>query len=327
MVSLDTLSEVITGCVQFEVSGVGSRLEAPQLTDLRGSQWISVTGGAQVTLPSLRRFVQGSGNWYWLHVEGAGSVLNLPVLDLLQASLDSVTHIQVYGGGQLKLGALKELVTGTLVMDVSGEGTKFELPQLTEIRGRQALGVSGGAQVTLPALHRFVQGATSGWYWLSVDGEGSSIACPTLELLEGNLQDTTILLVRNGGRLIFDTLHEIVTGGVQVSVEGPESRFEAPQLTDLRDRPSFTASAGAQVVLPSLRRFAQGGATGWTWLTANGVGSLIDLPAMESVEGNAATGQATAIQAYNAGRVRLQNLPRIVVGNIQVLSDGIGSLV
>jgi hypothetical protein len=280
------MTEHLTQLAGFTVQG--QRLSFPVLTNLTSGN-VRISAGAVVALPVLEIHENGPGcvvnNWT---ATGPGSVLDLGNLTRLAGSGCGSLSVRAMNGGAVWLPELPAVIEGTLQVLADGAESFIDLGGLEE---------SGATMRSVSFESR-----NGGTLWVpQLDGG------PTVTV---TLESDGVLPVEQMSRL----------GGI--TVVGMAVDF--PALTNLH-RADLSIRGGAVVRLPNLLAHEQGSACSVNFWNVTGAGSVLDLSAMQRLEGGAC-GQLS-IQAMAGGTLVMDQLPAIAEGTVNFMADGANSLV
>ncbi len=266
----------ISGAGSLTANGSGASLTANGTTTITNGS-LSANGGAQLSLPTLTTIdtenVEDTA--VSLGADGAGSVLNVPALTSYTAGSYAIAYgagappisgpyngtLSVTHGGTVLYGALTQLTGVNLTLDGTGtlaigqwtafanafatiSGGTYTFPNLANIDGSQFT-VSGGAQVSLPAVTSMAAGQFSSYGseidvsgggqvslpaltsialgGLSADGTGSTIDVPALTTFNGTSEISlfvfqSFLRVTDGGTVLDGALTQL--SNVYLTLDG-----------------------------------------------------------------------------------------------------------
>jgi hypothetical protein len=262
-----------------------------------------VSDGAVVALPNLANYTKSCNGAYWT-VTGAGSVLNLPGLTNFNGAACSFPAIQAQAGGQLLAPNLASITAGPLNFAADGTNSLIDLSRLTNCSSPTTYQIgfeaSAGGTIQMPQLRGGLQ--------ISVTlNAGGSI--PTAQLTQ--LTQLTLYAPANCNAL---------TNLTQLTVSGATNIF--PSLSNFYDG-SIAVLNGASVTLPSLQTFGKN-CNGANW-TVSGSNSVLNLPALTNITGNACS--YPVIQATAGGQLLATNVVSVIAGPLAFQADGAGSLI
>ncbi|MEL6109984.1 MAG: hypothetical protein AAFU85_28565, partial [Planctomycetota bacterium] len=337
--------------------GTGGSVDVSSLYQIDGADF-NVSGGATLTIPSAlsaRDSVTSSShsrNWI---VSGAGSVLALPNLKTLTAATAYNTRhfFTVSEGATLSLPAIESLQDdsgdnrlGGYFFTATGTDTLVDLSSLKQIVDYNAdlyskLEARTGATILSPALKN-LRGVD-----VIDDGTGTI----TLEQLESlNFSRLTL----SGVDLVLDQLTYAVGGnlsltGVNLSLPLVESlafgaitasagaTLSAPLLSNI-DGANLSVSGGVTVSLPGVSHYRHNGTSSnvlRTW-SADGVGTRLELPNLESIFSGLGYNNDLAIRATGGAAIDLSSLVQMRdlpedgdrrLRSFQVTASGAGSVI
>ncbi|MEO1527560.1 MAG: CARDB domain-containing protein, partial [Planctomycetota bacterium] len=350
-VDLSTLETLKEGKITVRSGG---SVDVSSLYQIDGSDF-DVSGGATLAIPaalSARDTVTSSSHSRSWNVSGAGSVLSLPnVKTITAASAYNTRHFfNVSDGATLSLPGLESIqddsgdnrlggyffnATGTeTVVDISG------LKQIVDYNSDllSRLEAKTGATILSDALVN-VRGVD-----IIDDGTGS-ITLAQLESL--NNSELTLsgddlalnqLSYAVGGRLDLNGVNltlplvESLAFGSIIATAG--ASLTAPLLTNI-DGANINLSGGVTVSLPGVTHYRHGGTSSQqdrSWL-ADGIGTRLELPNLESIFGGTGYDNDMTIRATGGAVVDLSSLNQLRdlpdgdrrLRSFQVTASGAGS--
>ena len=322
------------------------------------------SGGATLSLPGLTSYDAPDVGYatYRLRASGAGSVLSLPNLTNVigNSSYSGYVIVEALAGGLVNLSNVVAISQPCLL-----DGN-----QNSYARGVQVLADGTNSVVDLSALVSFVDVAplhasrlearTGGTIWMgkaaSMDGvevrlDGTGLDEPLLgSFTRGALSVTgaavdwsgatnftgSALSVGSGGSVNLSNLVDLRNGAVTLSGGGTAN------LTGVRllDGASLIVSNGVTLSLPGVTSYDAPDVGYATYrLRASGAGSVLSLPNLTNVIGNASYSGYLIVEALGGGLVNLSNVvaisqPCLLDGNqnyyargVQVLAEGTNSVV
>ncbi len=269
-------------------TGPGTTLTAAGSVNADGAG-LEATSGARISLPGLTTYVKGSPcrSVFW-RANGAGSVLDLTGLTILNGGSCLPVEIEATGGGVVLLTNLVIMAEGLLLFRADGANSRVDLGSWQECLATQrevAFEARNGGSIVMP---RFSGGATT----------------------KVTLSSGGVLPVASLGQLNGFT----VTG----------MSIEFPALTNLTFG-SIRVDGGSTVALPALAMHANGTSCQVNRWQVSGVGSVLQLPALTQLSGSSCG--VLEIQALAGGRLVLTNLVALADGRLSFLADGVNSRV
>lgn len=250
-----------------------------------------IQGGAAISFPALHKITPGTGNK--LRADGAGSKAdfsNLTTIDLGLAS--NFINVEAYNGGLVDMHNLASVI-GT-----SGTATPLRV---------QSFGV--GSNVNMSGL-----AFTSGLLSLDLRDQGTFTWNKPASLIGANISLT------NGATLDTSLLTSFTNGVLTLTNASSDLSHVVSA-----DGSNLFAQGGAVMTLPALHTFAPGVSTTFT---ADGVGSKLDLSALNSIDLGLANRTLT-LNAFNGGVIDLHNVPAITGSSggtpLHIQSFGAGS--
>jgi hypothetical protein len=326
---------IVTGGVSLAAIASNSVLEAPGLARLAANySGLRAENGGRLSLPGLREFSGANpdrGTFYWSAI-GAGSVLETPGLTNFAGSPEPwVSLLTARSGARLTLGGQYSIASGGVAVESADTNSVFEAPGLRRVAAEYfSIGVSGGAQVTLPDLQDYVGDAAErqdvAW---DCQGAGSTMSVPSLRNFSGSPFPWTLRVsARLGGKASLGGSFDILTGGLSFYAQGAGSVVEAPALRRLGPSSfGIGAEEGGRVSLPGLVEYsAINSRLDSVYLTAAGNGSVIDMPAVSSFVAPQPP-QGIHLSANGGGQINLGTVPAINSGIVYITADGTGSRV
>ena len=351
----------------LRASGAGSLLDLPALQTVTGpvaqASYLTIQAlqGGMVKLTNVQtitvNYVYGGASSIGEHgirifADGTNSVVDLS--GLLRFAGDGTANyssIQPSSGGQI---LLDKLGSATAVSLIVSNGMTFRLSALTNYDGGVAsscfLQASGaGSLLDLPALQ-------------TVTGPVAQVSYLTIQALQGgmvkltNVQTITVNYVYGGASAIAEH-------GIRLFADGTNSVLDLSGLRRFAgdgsaNFSSIQPSSGGQILLDKLHSATavslivsngmtlrlsaltnyDGGVNSSCFLQASGAGSLLDLPALQTVTGPVSQVSYLTIQALQGGVVKLTNVQTITVNyvyggasaiaehGVRLLADGTNSV-
>ncbi|MFO1488254.1 MAG: hypothetical protein U1F65_07240 [Verrucomicrobiota bacterium] len=250
---------------------------------------VTVSGGGNVSAPFLTAHAESAGcvGTVWKSI-GAGSILNFSAITNLTGADCGALTIQAVLGGTVQLSGVVSIGEGSIAMVADGAGSLIQLSSLAESE----------------SLVR------------NVSFEARNSGTVAMPAFEGG--ETVIITIRSGGAL--DTaqlklLKSLTVSATTVSIPGITNLFAG----------SLIVEAGAVLNLPNLTNHNQGSSCAASSWTADGAGSVLNLPGLKRLTGG--TCVPLKIQALNSGQAVLSGLTHVPAGRVQIIASGSGSLV
>lgn len=302
------LTQVSTPSIRFVAHGASSRIDLPILSNLVGTAFEARSGG-RVSSPALTVLQFTS-----ITAAGAGSQI-----DTARITEARGADILVQEGAQLNFPLLQRYNGGNggnVSVQVSGTGSRLDLPVLTEFTGTTSpfttatLRASNGGTLDLPQLRTLDTGALI----LAANGPQATLHLPLFVRGVGIAVD-----VSDSARLLTPQWSELHVG--RLSLRGPAT-VDVTRLAVV-DGSSLIAFDGAQLRLPALRSYRAGPVS--ASFEANGTGSLVELPAVLTVGGSTAPFTMFSLQALAGGTLRLPLVTVLDEGGFNAIAHGAGS--
>ncbi len=291
--------------------------------------------GAILDLSSLGSFSNPLASVYpTFEASGAGSVLNLPALATV-GSLANELQIDAAGGGQVLLPSLPSLSTTTqpVVITADGAGTEIDLSDMTSfsspggtLQATNGATILDGKLTELSGINVTLDGtetmATS--QWTSLTAGSLLITGGTYDWSALSDFDSSNVNVELGASVTLAAvktyLNPVTPTTLQAS--GAGSVLSLPALASLTQLPNelgVAAASGAQVLLPLVASINTSQTNEPVWVTADGVGTLIDLSAVTTYDS-----AASEFQVTDGASVLAPNLTSL--NGVTVILDGSGTI-
>ncbi|MBL9171787.1 MAG: hypothetical protein JNN07_28920 [Verrucomicrobiales bacterium] len=317
----------------FTVSGTGSVLSVYGSFEMTAGT-LQAIGGGRISLESLASYAKPPGCFavIW-KADGAGSRFDLPTLESLSGGECASIHIQADRGGIVDLPALTNLTEGQVMFLSEGAGSVVDLPLLNtatarlrsfsfEARNLGRVNYPGFSGSPMAIISRRSGGVIPVDRLTELRGftiGGASADFPLLTRL-GNSGIT----IESGAVVSLSNLTVHTSGNSCEaplwSVSGTGSQLRLPSLSTLAGPEcgslGFRAFAGGLFQMPNLSRIEQGSIT----ILADGAGSRVELPQLESCLGDSLT---VGFEARNLGEVQVPRLPGGEVVTVAVGTGGI----
>jgi hypothetical protein len=312
---------VLVNNTTLTMQGAGADLTVAGAVDVPNAN-LRALDGATIDFSSVTAITRSSnGNRTW-EARGAGSVIDLSGLQTLvgRSYISSATTFLAREGGFIDLATLPSVGGGTIHFNVQDAGSVIDLSALTTFSGYMWSSVAGFTAInsgTLTAPLLTVVSSAN----LVLDGTGSmattqiqtwnsgtlivdfpGLAFDSLtQLVNARLElrghvpalpalaniDSCTILISGGVTLNLPLVTSYTNGSNEtreISVSGTGSRLELPNLTTMQGysyigrNTDVLANAGGVIDLPALTTVLSGA----MWYKADGDGSRIQLPLLES---------------------------------------------
>ena len=248
---------------------------------------IYALNGGVARLTNVFRVSNGNQSATW-RADGAGSLVDLPLVTNVTLGYYRALYVQAYDGGMVDLHRLTS-AAGAVQVDAQDPGTFVDL---SGIAGRWTS--LGSSDLILHAQ------------------TGASILIPNVTQLE-----YASLRVDDTGTISTAQLNLLTN--VALTVDGSVPDFG--RVTNIDDC-DIIALGGGVARLTNVFWVTDGNQNP-TW-RADGAGSLVDLSSLTGV--TVGYYRALYVQAYNGGEVDLRRLNSLSTGSVQVTADGTGSV-
>ncbi len=291
-IDLTSVESMTSGAV-LAATGRDARIQLPRLAGLESLD-LTVEDGAAVELDALGSIGRGR-----IRAQGATDVplsrvtrignLDALVTEGAALGLPSLQTIRLEGAGAY------------LLLDVRGAGSRIDAPALREIARADTwpssvdVVANDGGTIDLSGLAELPTNSVR----FRSDGAGSLIRLDSLVTTAGSLDNVT-LEAADGGTLRAERLTRVE--GALLGIDGADSRLEFPLLSTWSNS-SLGVSAGATLSLPRIVEIELN-----RYLSAAGVGSLLELRAVQEIVGS--------------GQVAASGGARIELPALQQLGDG-----
>ena len=202
----------------FEISN-GVTMTLPALTEGNGASF-EVSGASSLTVPLLTSYNSGVGYTSTLEATGAGSLLSLPFLASITATVSygTLVQVQALAGGDVELPRLAQIPGGPVQLEATGSGSVLDVPALASFTGSNgaSLTITSGGTVKDPELSQIngvsLIGDSTGTFTIS-SSLGFTITGGTSNVQTGTLLDEGNLGVQPGATLNIE-------GGLSVNGSG-----------------------------------------------------------------------------------------------------------
>ncbi|MEM9827624.1 MAG: hypothetical protein AAF958_13615, partial [Planctomycetota bacterium] len=279
---------------RFLVSGANSRLEFPALTSIIGGDHsaadlsFQVSDGGSLDLSSVTRITDPAGSATHrsisLEASDPDSVIDL---SSLVSFVDLDTHersaLVSFGGGEIRLDALDTLSGASVWINDAA------VPDLQNLSWVDDTLIILGDSIDTPALTRLTRSSVT-------VNQGAQWTAASLNQMDG-----TTLIAEDGGTIDLPAVTRYVAIDPsnynidRFRASGAGSRVTLANLESIQNGDRFnqdfylTAESGGRVELPALRALYEpesGDHYGKQLrVTADGAGSVVDLPLLESIQG------------------------------------------
>ena len=274
--------------------GAGSVYDFSNLTLITNTN-IVVSGGASLTLPGIKAYINttGGGNGRVFLAEGGGSVLSFPALATITNQGGGSVTPRAINGGKVDLKALTSVVntSGNFHLESRGAdgqliGSVIDISNLPNFAGT-------GNFLTLSATGEVLFDKITSWVGGTIAVSGAPYTLSNLILI-----DNTTLVVTSLGNLTLPSITGFVSakpGGNSVTflADGSSTQLKLPGLVTATNQSSgvFTVRAvgGGNVELAALTT-VDGTSTGGMVVSSEGTDnqgnrSQINLPALATLSG------------------------------------------
>ncbi len=361
---LDHFDALDVGSVTLRADGVGSALDFPLLSDIRGATArfailsAEAINGGHIGLSLVTEVTLGSTQFY---TDRPGSVMDLDGLTRLHGGA-----LEARGGAQLLCPNLTTLEAANLI--VRNPDTKIGLAKIMSVTGT-SLHATDGAVATFPLLAAYDAGEDAS-ETLEAVGAASALEFPAVTALRGARARFAMLniLALSGGTVRLPLLVATTDGYTQFYGDGAGSKLTLPKLATIdgnylearfgttvecpalaKTRNATLISRGPTTVLPvaqitdadgsnlyatdgatlnftGLNHYDAGTITSPT-LQSIGAGSVLAFPFVADFRTAQARFATLAVAAFSGGTLRLPMVASVTTGYGLFLSDGTGSLV
>ncbi len=276
-------------------SGSAITLSVTGTTSVTGAS-IEAQAGAMVSLPQLTSYTGGVNFTTTLQATGTGSVLAIPKLTSLTGEATqyySYVQVQALSGGKVQMPLVSSISGGPVLLESDGASSQLDVSALASFKG-----ISGRGNISTLQATR-----------------GGTVLDPALTTL-----DHANLTLDGNGTVALAQISSFTAGTFALS--GGTAALSG--LTD-GDGSSFNVSGGANATLSALASYT-GEANVSTTLQANGTGSILALPKLTSLIGEATQYYSyVQVQALSGGKVQMPLLAAVSGGPVLLKSDGASS--
>ncbi len=238
----------------------------------------------------------GSDVYTTLQATGTGSILALPKLTSLNGEATqyySYVQVEALAGGNVQLPLVSSISGGPVLLESDGASSQLDVSALASFKG-----ISGRGNIST------LQATRSG-----------TVLDPALTTL-----DHANLTLDGTGTIAIAQIRTYTAGTFALS--GGTAALSG--LTD-GDGSSFNVSGGANATLSALTTY-NGGSDVYTTLQATGTGSILALPKLTSLNGEATQYYSyVQVEALAGGNVQLPLVSSISGGPVLLESDGASS--
>jgi RHS repeat-associated protein/uncharacterized repeat protein (TIGR01451 family) len=296
------------------LNNVGATLRGPTSTLLVphanyiGSFGMLATDGAVLSFPGITQVTRTESLDVVWQAEGAGSRIAFPNLTNVAGFTDGGWwRFHAYGGGQVNLGAVRNLTNGWFEITADGTNSVADFSGLTSyeqgsrVDQYMTLEARNGGTVLVPQLTSLNHIA------VTLRNRSSSIS-----LSQITNADNSALLATDGAVLALPGVAQVArTNNFDEIWEagGAGSRVVLTNLTTITGFVDggwwrFHASTGGQVELEALQDLTNG----WFEVTADGTNSVINLPDLTSYAQGSRPDQYMTVEARTGGAVMVPKL-------------------
>ncbi|WP_017719654.1 Ig-like domain-containing protein [Kamptonema formosum] len=232
-----------------------------------GASSLSANSGGTLTLSGVTAIV-GSTRF---EASDAGSTINLPALtSFSDDNSDSAQSVLNAYGGVISADNLASLTEVDLS---SSYGGTLSLPALTSYTGNNSITAVGGGVLTLGGLQNLASSTN-----IVAQDSDSTINLPALTSFSDDTSDSAqSILNAYGGVISADNLASLT----EVDLSSYASNLTLPSLTSYAGNNSVNAANAAQLTLDALATI-----TGTLTVSADGTGTKVTLPALNSSQGS-----------------------------------------
>lgn len=303
------LSALTTFSANFQISG-GSVPLLPNLATLEDAS-ISLTDGAVLSLPLITEISHGENRDNTLSVDGNGSALTFPNVTTITGptGISDELFLRATEGGTLGFPAVTTIPSGAVLITSEGADSLVDLTNLETFSGKLFTTTSGfralqGGSILTPSLTSVTQGE------ITVDTPGQ-MDFGLLQTIAGNGMVTLTGGVHDLSALTTLQARMTITGGSEPILSN---------LTTLENASLFL-NEGAVLSLPlvtSISHLANEDNT----LSANGVGTLLSFPNLNTIVGPTGTSDELFFRTTNGGRIDCSNAIEVTSGAVLFTADG-----
>jgi len=248
---------------------------------------IYVENGGRLALPALTSYSAAVPTYQTreFRATGAGSVLDLSALTMLQGGLNGNLLVRAYSGGRILLDGITTLPPSRFTFWGEGAGSLVSLSNL----------------VNSPRAGSDFEVRTSGAIQFPLVTEAEEIS----------------LVLRSGG--VMPTAQLVSVSNSTVIVDGTAPDFNA--VTNAGTS-SLYAENGGRLSLPGVTGYASGipNFSSRVW-QANGANSVLEVTNLAEITHGPTAYGALLVRSYWAGRVRLDQLARISNSTVEIYSE------
>lgn len=305
---------------RWQVSGAGSVLNLPALTQLSGSSCgvleIQAQAGGTMILTNLVDLADGRLSFL---ADGVNSRVDLGSLQRSSSLARDVTfearnagtmwmpglsggpmvRVKLASGGTLPVAQLTQLNGITVT------GMAAEFPALTELTAGDLL-VSGGGVLTLPSLASHIHQTGCAAHTWEVNGAGSVLNLPALTELSGADCGVLAFEASAGGTIVMSNLSTIADGRLSFLADGTNSRIALDTLRQslaTTRTVDFEARNRGTISMPEM----PGGPTVNVTVRSNGVMSVAQLVQLGGITAIGATVHLASLTNFDDGSLVVSN--------------------
>lgn len=288
----------------------GGTLDLSSVTNVDGVRFRSA-GGTTLSIPGLARYKDTAGCCGTsFEANGKASRIVLPALVSVDGNpvTSWQTEFRAFAGGRVEAPVCTGFTSGSASLLADGAGSVVDFSALSNVVAADLIIEARNAgSVIVPSL---VDGSRVG---LTVRGT-SFVSTGQWTRLRDITSDASQLSLNQVSLLTPRGRISLLRGG----------SLGLPAVTNV-DGISFNLSGASTLSLPAITSFKDaGGCCGPSWV-ASGVGSILDLPGLKSID--ASPSFTLSIQALSGGTVLLNSVDRLEPGHVEITVDGSGSLV
>ena len=333
-------SSSLTGGLAISSGGSLTAIGSGVSVTVSGAEMLSAASlyaenGATLDLSALGSFSNPLASVFpTFEAIGAGSVLDLPALSTV-GLLANELQIDASAGGQILLPSLPSLRTTTQSVTVTadGAGTEIDLSGMTSfsspggyLQATNRATILDGMLTKLSGINVTLDGtqtmATS--QWTSLTAGSLSITGGVYDWSDLSDFGSSSVNVELGARVTLPAVKTYLNPSTTTTLSttfqasGVGSVLSLPALASLTQLPnelSVAAASGAQVLLPLVASINTSQTNEPVWVTADGVGTSIDLSAVTTYDC-----AASELQVTDGATVLAPKLTSL--NNVTVILDG-----
>ncbi len=313
-----------TGCAAhtWEVTGAGSVLNLPALTDLAGADCgvlsLEASAGGTIVVSNLSTIANGRLGFL---ADGTNSRIDLGALQLTLATNRNITFdarnngtiwaplwlggptvsVALQSGGVMPLAQIQSLQS----LGVSGRGTDLALTEITNLFAGN-LTVSGGAVLRLPNVTQHDHGRNCSVNLWEVSGPGSALDLTALTTLAGADCGELAIRALDGGLVDLSHLTTVADGRLSFLADGTNSRIALDTLGQslaTTRTVDFEARHRGAISMPAM----PGGPTVNLTVRSNGVMSVAQLSQLGGITAIGSTLHLPSLTNFDDGTIVVSN--------------------